>query len=155
MVPKEFFVTSGNASSPVSELNAFDQALKNAGIAQCNLVEVTSILPKGCLERTWVDIPVGAITYAVIARMNGTEGENIGAAIAWSWEKSGKCGIVAETHGYMDEAALLELAEWKIKEMAKIREIEINEIHYKYETMRVPMDNYGCVLAALVFSPDI
>ena len=155
MVPKEFFVTSGNASSPVSELNAFDQALKIAGIAQCNLVEVTSILPKGCLERKRIDIPVGAITYAVIARMNGTEGENIGAAIAWSWEKSGKCGIVAETHGYMDEAALLELAEWKIKEMAKIREIEINEIHYTYETMRVPMDNYGCVLAALVFSPDV
>ena len=155
MVPKEFFVTSGNASSPVSELNAFDQALKNAGIAQCNLVEVTSILPKGCLERTRIDIPIGAITYAVIARMNGTEGENIGAAIAWSWEKSGKCGIVAETHGSMDEAALLELAEWKIKEMAKIREIEINEIHYTYETMRVPMDNYGCVLAALVFSPDV
>ena len=155
MVPKEFFVTSGNASSPVSELNAFDQALKNAGIAQCNLVEVTSILPKGCLERKRIDIPVGAITYAVIARMNGTEGENIGAAIAWSWEKSGKCGIVVETHGYMDEAALLELAEWKIKEMAKIREIEINEIHYTYETMRVPMDNYGCVLAALVFSPDV
>jgi arginine decarboxylase len=155
MVPKEFFVTSGNASSPVSELNAFDQALKNAGIAQCNLVEVTSILPKGCLERTQIDIPIGAITYAVIARMNGTEGENIGAAIAWSWEKSGKCGIVAETHGYMDEAALLEIAEWKIMEMAKIREIEINEIHYMYETMRVPMDNYGCVLAALVFSPDV
>jgi arginine decarboxylase len=155
MVPKEFFVTSGNASSPVSELNAFDQALKNAGIAQCNLVEVTSILPKGCLERTQIDIPIGAITYAVIARMNGTEGENIGAAIAWSWEKSGKCGIVAETHGYMDEAALLEIAEWKIMEMAKIREIEINEIHYRYETMRVPMDNYGCVLAALVFSPDV
>jgi arginine decarboxylase len=152
MVPKEFFVTSGNASSPVSELNAFDQALKNAG---CNLVEVTSILPKGCLERTQIDIPIGAITYAVIARMNGTEGENIGAAIAWSWEKSGKCGIVAETHGYMDEAALLEIAEWKIMEMAKIREIEINEIHYMYETMRVPMDNYGCVLAALVFSPDV
>ena len=123
MVPKEFFVTSGNASSPVSELNAFDQALKNAGIAQCNLVEVTSILPKGCLESELIDIPVGAITYAVIARMNGTEGENIGAAIAWSWEKGGKCGIVAETHGYMDEAALLELAEWKIKEMAKIREL--------------------------------
>jgi arginine decarboxylase len=144
MVPKEFFVTSGNASSPVSELNAFDQALKNAGIAQCNL-----------LQRTRIDIPVGAITYAVIARMNGTEGENVGAAIAWSWEKNGKCGIVAETHGYMDEDALLEIAEWKIKEMAQIREIELNEIHYRYETMRVPMDNYGCVLAALVFSPDV
>ena len=155
MVPKEFFVTSGNASSPISELNAFDQALKNAGIAHCNLVEVTSILPKGCLQKKRIDITIGAITYAVIARMNGMEGEHIGAAISWSWEKNGRCGIVAETHGYMEKDALLEIAEWKIKEMAKIREIELDEIHYAYETLRVPMDNYGCVIASLVFSPDV
>ena len=153
MVPKEFFVTSGNASSPVSELNALDQALKNAGIAQCNLVEVTSILPKDCLERTQINIPIGAITYAVIARMNGTEGENIGAAIAWSWEKSESYGIIAETHGYFEENALLEIAEWKIEEMAKIRDIKIGEINLVHETLRVPMDNYGCVIGGLVFSP--
>jgi len=156
MVPKEFFVTSGKAFSPISELNALDQALKNAGIAHCNLVPVTSILPKGCIQRERKnDIPIGAITHAVIARMDGIEGQNIGAAIAWSWEKEGRSGIVAETHGYMDEEALLEIAEWKIKEMAKIREIEIGEINYMCETMRVPMDNYGCAIATLVFYPEV
>ena len=153
MVPKEFFVTSGKACSPTSELNAFDEALKNAGIAQCNLVPVTSILPKGCIQRESIAIPVGAITYTVIAKMDGTEGQNIGAAIAWSWDKKSRSGIVAESHGFMEEDALLEIAEWKIKEMAKIREMEIRKINYKYETMQVPMDNYGCVVAALVFSP--
>ena len=155
MVPKEFFVTSGKAFSATSELNAFDQALKNAGIAHCNLVQVTSILPKGCIQREKIDIPIGAITHAVIARMDGIEGQNIGATIAWSWAKSGYCGIVAETHGYMDRDAMLEIAEWKMGEMAKIREIELGEIHYIYETLRVPMDNYGCVIAALVFDPEI
>lgn len=155
MVPKEFFVTSGKASSPTSELNAFDEALKSAGIAHCNIVQVTSILPKGCIQRKRIDIPVGAITYAVIARMDGAEGQNIGAAIAWSWAKNGESGIVAETHGFMDDEALLEIAEWKIEEMAKVRGMEIGEIHYAYETLRVPMDNYGCVIAALVFSPSI
>ena len=154
MIPKEFFVTKGKAFSPTSSLNALDQALKNAKIAHCNLVPVTSILPKGCVQKELIDIPIGSITHAVIARKDGVEGQNIGAAIAWSWEKSGRCGIVAETHGYMDKTALLEIAEWKIKEMAKIREIKINEIHYVYETMKIPMDNYGCVIAALVFSPD-
>lgn len=155
MIPREFFVTSGKAFSPTSELNAFDEALKDAGIAHCNLVSVTSMLPKGCVQKEEIDVPIGAITHAVIARMDGAEGQNIGAAIAWSWEKGGKCGIVAETHGYMDEEALLEIAEWKIKEMAKTREIEIGEINYRCETMRVPMDNYGCVIAALVFSPKV
>lgn len=155
MIPQRFFVTAGKASTPTSELNAFDQALKNAGIAHCNLVLVTSILPKGCTQKEKINIPVGAITHAVIARMDGTEGQNIGAAISWAWERQGRCGVVAETHGYMDEDALLEIAQWKIEEMAKIRDIQMGEIHYRSETMRVPMDNYGCVLAALVFAPDV
>jgi len=36
----------------------------------------------------------------------------------------------------------------------KIREIGIDTINYQCETLRVPMDNYGSVLAALVFYPE-
>jgi len=152
MIPKEFFITSGKATSPVSELNAFDLALKNAGIAQCNLVSVSSILPQGCKERKWKKITAGAITHAVLARMDGEEGTTIGAGIAWAWEKNDKYGLVAEAHGYMDYKALRETLEWKIKEMAKIREIEIDNIRYRTEVLRVPMDNYGCVIASLVYT---
>ena len=153
MIPREFFVTSGKASSPISELNAFDMALKEAGIAQCNLVPVSSILPKGCMERKRVKIPIGSITFAVIARMDGEEGTTIGAGIAWAWEKDHTYGIVAETHGYMDRKAMMEILEWKIQEMAKIREIQIDGIKYLTKEMRVPMDSYGCVMAALVYIP--
>ena len=128
MIPKKFFVTSGKATSPVSELNAFDLALKKAGIAQCNLVPVSSILPQGCKERKSKKIAAGAITYAVIARMDGEEGTTVGAGIAWTWEKDGKYGLVAENHGYMDIKELRETLEWKIREMAKIREIKIRKI---------------------------
>jgi len=153
MIPKEFFITSGKATSTVSELNAFDLALKNAGIAQCNLVSVSYILPQGCKERKWKKIPAGSIIYSVIARMDGDEGTTIGAGIAWAWEKDKKYGLVAEAHGYMDLKAIKETFEWKIKEMAKIRGIEIDEIRYRAEVSRVPMDNYGCVIAALVYIP--
>jgi len=152
MIPKEFFVTSGKATSPVSKLNAFDLALKNAGICQCNLVPVSSILPPGCKEIRRRKIPAGAIVFTVMARMDGEEGTTIGAGIAWAWEKNLNYGLVAEAHGYMDRKALKETLEWKIKEMAKIRRAEINQINYRIESMRVPMDNYGCVLAALVYS---
>jgi arginine decarboxylase len=153
MILKEFFVTSGKAISPVSELNAFDLALKNAGIAQCNLVSVSSILPPNCVERKRKKLPIGWITFAVMARMDGDEGTTIGAGIAWAWEKDKKYGIVAEAHGYMDQKALKEILEWKIREMAKIREIEIDKVNYRMEVSRVPMDNYGCVVAALVYIP--
>lgn len=46
MIPRYYFVVSGSALSPVSHLNAFDGALKEAGIHNLNLVEVSSILPR-------------------------------------------------------------------------------------------------------------
>jgi len=153
MIPKEFFITSGKAVSPVSELNAFDLALKKAGIAQCNLVSVSSILPKDCVEIKKHNIPAGCITYSVLARMDGDEGTNIGAGIAWAWAKSKKYGLVAEAHGYMDRKALQGTLEWKIKEMAKIRGIQIDNVQTRIEVLRVPMDNYGCVISALVYKP--
>ncbi len=153
MIPKEFFITSGKAKSPVSELNAFDLALKKAGIGQCNLVPVSSILPPKCRNRRWRKIPAGSITHAVIARMDGGEGTTIGAGIAWAWESEGKYGLVAEAHGYMDAGALKETLQWKIKEMAKIRGIQIDKINYRMKVLRVPMDNYGCVISALVYVP--
>ncbi len=153
MIPKEFFITSGKAVSPVSELNAFDLALKKAGIAQCNLVAVSSILPKSCEEINRHDIAAGCITYSVLARMDGEEGTAIGAGIAWAWAKSKKYGVVAEAHGYMDKKALEETLDWKIKEMAKIRSIKIGPVQMELETLRVPMDNYGCVISALVYRP--
>ncbi len=153
MIPKKFFVTSGKAISPVSGLNAFDLALKNAGICQCNMVPVTSILPPDCVEVKRRKIPAGSITFAVIARMDGDEGTTIGAGIAWTWEKNMKYGMVAEAHGFMDQKALKEILEWKTREMAKIRGFEITEIKYRMEVLRVPMDNYGCVIAALVYIP--
>ncbi len=153
MIPKEFFITSGKATSPVSELNAFDLALKKAGIAQCNLVAVSSILPPKCRNRKWRKIPAGSITHAVVARMDGGEGTTIGAGIAWAWELQRKYGLVAEAHGYMDMRALKETLQWKIKEMAEIRGIQIDKIKYRMEVLRVPMDNYGCVISTLVYVP--
>jgi arginine decarboxylase len=153
MIPKEFFITSGKAISPISELNAFDLALKKAGIGQCNLVPVSSILPPKCRNRKWRKIPAGSITHAVIARMDGSEGTTIGAGIAWAWESERKFGLVAEAHGYMDARALKETLRWKIKEMAKIRDIQIDRISYRMEVLRVPMDNYGCVISTLVYVP--
>ncbi len=153
MIPKEFFITSGRAVSPVSELNAFDLALKKAGIAQCNLVCVSSILPKDCKQIEKHNIDAGTVTFSVLARMDGDEGTTIGAGIAWVWTKSRKYGLVAEAHGFMDKKAVEETLEWKIREMAKIRGIQIGPIEKRVEVLRVPMDNYGCVISALVYRP--
>ena len=151
MIPKEFFLTSGKAISPVSQLNAFDRALKNAGIAQSNLVEVSSILPPECTEGKLREIPAGSITHAVMARMDGTEGMIVSAGIAWAWEKNRKYGLVVEAHGQMDRKSLKATLEWKMGEMAKTRGIEIGNLNYQTEVLTVPLKNYGCALAALIY----
>lgn len=151
MIPKEYFVTSGKAISSVSELNAFDRALEDAGISQCNLVQVSSILPPGCREGKLREIPAGSIIHTVMARMNGTEGMTISAGIAWAWEENGKYGLVVEAHEQMNQKSLKATLEWKIKEMARARGIEIGEISHRTEALTVPLKNYGCVIAALIY----
>ena len=151
MIPKEFFVTSGKALSTVSELNAFDMALEKAGIGQCNLVPVSSIIPPNCQEVKWKEISIGAITFTVMARMEGKGGEKIGAGIAWAWEKNKNYGLVMETSGHADEKSIKETLEGKLREMAKVREIEITDINYRTEVLRVPPNHYGSVIAALVY----
>lgn len=146
-------MTSGKATDQVSALNAFDLALMRAGIAQCNLVNVSSILPPNAREIRRKRIPIGAITHAVLARMDGNEGETVGAGIACVWEKEKRYGIVAEAHGYMDRGALEEILNWKVHEMAKNRSIELGPIQYRIEILGVPMDHYGSVVSALVFIP--
>lgn len=151
MIPKRFFVTSGKATSPISELNAFDLALKEAGIAQCNLVYVSSVLPPNCEEVELEPIPIGAITYVVMSKMNSPGGEKISAGTAWSFGKGNGYGIVAEAHGHTDERALKRTLESRIREMAEARNIEADKISYRIETLDVPIGNYGCVISALVY----
>lgn len=51
-VPKEAALVAGDADGPF-ELVAFDNALMKAGIAELNLVTVSSIWPIGCKIVRW------------------------------------------------------------------------------------------------------
>jgi arginine decarboxylase len=151
MIPKEFFVTSGKAVSPISELNAFDIALKNAGIAHCNLVPVSSIIPPNCIETEWRSLAIGSITHLVLTKMKGKDDAFLGTGLAWGWKENKEYGVVAEIHGCMNHEELKESLKSRIQEMAKTRNMKINEIKYRTEVLRVSKGNFGCVLTALVF----
>jgi len=150
MIPKAFFVTGGKAAGKVSKLNTFDLALKNAGIANCNLVKVSSIIPPNCKEIAPKEIPIGNITYAVIAKANGRNGK-ISAGIAWGFAKEKDFGIVAEAYGSMDETTTRRILNERIQEMAKTRGITLCKVKHRIETLDVPEGSYGCVVVALVY----
>src|SRR2546426_3179916 len=95
-IPTRFFVTSGRAVSKISDLNAFDAALTDAGLSEQNLVYVSSVLPVNVRQITWKELPMGAITHCVLAQQRGGEGEMISAGIAFGFRDDGHGGDVAE-----------------------------------------------------------
>lgn len=151
--PERYFVCSGSATSPVSDLNAFDQALLSAGVGEQNIVPVSSVLPVGIEEVEPEEIPRGAITHCVLAQQRGTEGETISSGIAYAFRGDGEGGYVAEGHGNMDRESLAEILEWKMNEIAGHRDVDLKEIRYQIEATKVPMDHYGACVAALVLLP--
>src|SRR2546425_6494063 len=97
-LPTKFFVTSGKAVSKVSDLNAFDEALQNAGLAEQNIVSVSSVLPIGIKAVRRRDLPMGAITHCVLAQQRGGEGETISAGIANGFRDDDYGGYLAGGH---------------------------------------------------------
>src|SRR3989337_117494 len=136
-IPTKFFVTSGKAVSKVSDLNAFDCALLDAGLSEQNLVSVSSILPVGIKQVKRRELPMGAITHCVIAQQRGGEGEMISAGIAYGFREDGYGGYVAEGHIHGTAKALREILEWKMGEMAKLRGVRFKRIEYKIEELSI------------------
>ena len=152
LVPTKFFITHSSAVSETSDLNAFDKALLKAGIGELNLVSVSSVIPIGAERIEPREMPMGAVTHCVLAQMRGCEGETIAAGIAYAYRKDGKGGYVAEGHIHGSAESLKEILSWKMAEMSRIRDVEFDEIRFATEELQIPMDNYGCCVAALVFA---
>jgi len=105
MVPKKVFFTKG-VGKHKHELQAFELALRSAGIEKCNLVSVSSIIPPNCKilsrEKGIRLLKPGQITYCVMSR-NSTNEPNrlLGAAIgAATPREKNSYGYISEHHGF-------------------------------------------------------
>ncbi|RLF05905.1 MAG: pyruvoyl-dependent arginine decarboxylase [Thermoprotei archaeon] len=149
IIPKEYFVTGGKGVSRVSSLNALDLALWEARIGHLNLVPVTSIIPPNAVERSYVELPPGAVTFAVMAVEQGEGGEVISAGLVWA---------EGRPHGYVLEACgkvgreELEKRLWAMAaEVEKYSAVKFSgEWRVRVESIEVPADAYGAVVVALV-----
>ncbi len=152
LIPTEFFITSGKATSKVSDLNAFDLALIMANIGEQNLVAVSSVIPIGAKRVEKKELDMGAVTHCVLSQMRGKNGEVVSAGIAYAYRKDGKGGYVAEGHLHGSAKNLdVELRE-KMVEMARIRDVELEEINTLTEELKIPTGQFGCCIASLVFT---
>ncbi len=106
MVPTHIFLTRG-VGVHREKLASFEEALRSAGVAYCNLVSVSSILPPNCkiIPRKHGEklLNPGEITYCVMARSETNErnrliSASIGVAIPQGRHKT--YGYLSEHHAY-------------------------------------------------------
>ena len=105
MVPTHMFLTRG-VGVHKEKLASFEQALRSAGVAYCNLVTVSSILPPNCKivprKRGEKLLNPGEITFCVMAEARTEEpnrlvSAGIGLAVP---AKGDQFGYISEHHGY-------------------------------------------------------
>jgi arginine decarboxylase len=105
MVPKQVFFTKGQGIHK-DKLQSFEMALRCAGIAGCNLVYVSSILPAECkiisASKGVTKLKPGQITYCVMARNDTNEpnrmlGSSVG--LAYPPDRS-HYGYLSEHHSF-------------------------------------------------------
>lgn len=105
LVPTKVFLTKG-VGQHMYRLKSFEESLRMAGVAQQNLVQVSSILPPRCKiisrEEGLSKLTPGAICYCVLARADTDEhGRLIAASVGIATPKDEEqWGYLSEVHGY-------------------------------------------------------
>ncbi|MGB9596095.1 MAG: pyruvoyl-dependent arginine decarboxylase [Candidatus Poribacteria bacterium] len=101
MIPKMMFLTKGMGKHK-EKLTSFEMALRSAGIAQYNIVKVSSILPPACKiisrERGLKYLSPGEVVFCVISENSTNEPHRLLASsigVAVPKEK--------ESYGYLSE----------------------------------------------------
>lgn len=113
VVPTRVFLTKGVGRHRY-RLKSFEEALRQAGVATQNLVQVSSILPPKCKvisrENGLKRLIPGQMCYCVMARADTNEhGRLVASSVGIAVPKdTGKWGYLSEVHGYgmnLQEAA--------------------------------------------------
>ncbi len=117
MVPTEVFLTKGVGRHRY-KLKSFEEALRKAGVAQQNLVQVSSILPPNCKiisrEKGLAKLTPGEICFCVMARSETNEhGRLVGSSVGIAVPKDRKkWGYLSEVHGHgMNQKEAADLSE--------------------------------------------
>lgn len=133
----------GHGSTPIS---AFDAALVHAGLANFNLITLSSVIPPGAIVREVGRFPgegVGMVLPVVLARSVGPGYQASGLG----WVTSPQGGLLFESCGETHETIKEDILKG-LTDMMKRRDWEFSPI-----SLRIQEANYemSCALVAAVF----
>lgn len=141
-------ITSGKAEGP-TKLNAFDNALLDAGIGDVNLIRVSSILPAGSELVELPQFSAGEMVNTVLSYVSSDKpGDQICAVIAVAMSK--QLGCVVEHGGInQDIDKIKQEAVEMVKHMMQARGKKINDL--RIECQKHQVKSQGAAVAALVY----
>jgi arginine decarboxylase len=135
-------------ASAKTTLNAFDLALKEAGIADYNLIKVSSIIPPGATLAP-PDLPKGSLLpVAYGCLMSEEEGRFIVASVAVGIpvEPDG-VGVIMEFSGFVDIKEAEEITKSMAYEALSMRGYRVKEV--KAYSIGMEVRGPSCVLAGV------
>jgi len=150
-------ISKGVGTGP-TELSAFDQALVKAGVANFNLIYLSSVIPPGSdivvpdnpkrPEGTW-----GDRLYMVIAQKRTIQrNQEVWAGIGWMQETKTKQGLLVEHEGHNETEVRADI-ENSLNALGKNRHQEFGPIHMEVVGGRCE-DKPVCALVVAVFESE-
>jgi arginine decarboxylase len=150
-LPRAVTAVAG-AGEGSTDLNAFDHALLDAGIANLNFLKVTSIFPQGARVVPMRPFTPGLLMPAVYARISRhTPGERIAAAVGIGIGTEGYGVIMEHSHTGTAENAD-QIVRRMVEEAMTTRGLHPAEILVAAKEHLV--QRTGCVVAAVLLWPD-
>lgn len=154
---KRIFLTKGSASGS-TDIVAYCNALKKAGLFNMNMIKLSSVLPhnseivKNKPAFSYEDY--GKKIYVVLAEAKtAKKGQAACAGLGWIKEEKGSGhGIILEMHG-QDEAELRDILKKSLIEVAKDREEKYKDVEITTESITCKKEPV-CAVVALVFGPE-
>lgn len=141
-------IVTGKDEGP-TKLNAFDNALSNAGIGDVNLIKVSSMLSGNTEIEELPHLKPGSMVNCVLSEITSDNpGDEITAVIALAIGE--ELGCVVETTGVnKKEEDLIDEAKFMVTYMMEKREVEIKELIVKKSTTTVK--EIASVVASVVY----
>lgn len=141
-------IVSGKDEGP-TKLNAFDNALTNAGIGDVNLIKVSSMLGTNTTVEKLPKLKAGAMVNCVLSQVtSNTPGDTITAVVAVAIGE--RLGCVVETSGINENKEDLILkAKKMVTYMMNKRNVEIKDLIVEYSSTTVK--NTSSVIASVIY----
>ena len=141
-------IVTGKDEGP-TKLNAFDNALSDAGIGDVNLIKVSSMLSADAEIQKLPKLKAGAMVNCVLSEVTSNNpGDVITAVIAVAI--GNELGCVVETTGInKDTDELIGKAEEMVRYMMEKRDVAIRELRVEFSTTTVK--NIASAIASVVY----